>query len=63
MLSVLVQIQSLTPSPFLLLIFLTSYEKMNREKLYNVMIKYIAPVMLVIILITYSMAQFGFFTM
>ena len=38
-------------------------EKMNREKLYNVMIKYIAPVMLVIILITYSMAQFGFFTM
>ena len=38
-------------------------EKMNREKLYNVMIKYIAPVMLVIILITYSLAQFGFFTM
>ena len=38
-------------------------KKMNREKLYNVMIKYIAPVMLVIILITYSMAQFGFFTM
>ena len=38
-------------------------EKMNREKLYNVMIKYIAPVMLVIFLITYSLAQFGFFTM
>ena len=38
-------------------------EKMNREKLYNVMVKYIAPVLLVVILITYSLAQFGLFTM
>ncbi len=38
-------------------------EKMNREKLYNVMVKYIAPVLLVVILITYSLAQFGIFTM
>mgnify|MGYP000949688784 CR=1 FL=1 len=41
----------------------TDEVKRNGEKMNNVMIKYIAPVMLVIILITYSLAQFGFFTM
>ena len=34
-------------------------EKLARKKLYNVMVKYIAPVLLVIILIFYSLAQFG----
>ena len=34
-------------------------EKFGRKKLFNVMIKYIAPVLLLIILIFYSLAQFG----
>ena len=34
-------------------------EKLGRKTLYNIMIKYVAPVLLVIILIFYSMAQFG----
>lgn len=34
-------------------------EKFSREKLFNVMIKYIAPVCLVIILVTYCLDQFG----
>lgn len=38
-------------------------EKMGRKKLYQVMIKYVAPVLLVIILISYSLAQFGIITM
>ncbi len=38
-------------------------EKMGRKKLYQVMIKYVAPVLLIIILISYSLAQFGIITM
>ncbi len=38
-------------------------EKMRREKLYRVMIRYIAPVLLAIILISYSLAQFGVINM
>lgn len=38
-------------------------EKMGRKKLYRIMIKYVAPVLLVIILISYSLAQFGIITM
>lgn len=38
-------------------------EKMGRKKLYQVMIKYVAPVLLVIILVSYSLAQFGIITM
>ncbi len=38
-------------------------EKFSREKLFNVMIKYIAPVCLVIILVTYCLAQFGIIKM
>lgn len=34
-------------------------EKLGRKKLYNVMIRYVAPVLMVIILIFYSLAQFG----
>ncbi len=34
-------------------------EKMKREKLYRVMIRIVAPVLLAIILISYSLAQFG----
>ena len=38
-------------------------EKFGRKKLYGVMIKYVAPVLLIIILITYTLSQFGLFTM
>lgn len=38
-------------------------EKFSREKLFNVTIKYIAPVCLVIILVTYCLAQFGIIKM
>ena len=38
-------------------------EKMGRKKLYQIMIRYVAPVLLVIILISYSLAQFGIITM
>ena len=34
-------------------------EKFKRELIYKVVIKYIAPVLLVIILIVYTLAQFG----
>ena len=38
-------------------------EKMGRKKLYEIMIKFVAPVLLVIILVSYSLAQFGIITM
>ncbi len=38
-------------------------EKMHRKKLYQVMIRCVAPVLLAIILISYSMAQFGVINM
>lgn len=38
-------------------------EKMRRAGLYRVMIKYVAPVMMVIILIFYTLAQFGIVTL
>jgi NSS family neurotransmitter:Na+ symporter len=38
-------------------------EKMGRKKMYRVMIKYIAPILLVVILVSYSLAQFGIITM
>lgn len=38
-------------------------EKFGREKLFNVMIKYVAPVCLLIILISYTLAQFGIIKM
>lgn len=38
-------------------------EKFGREKLFNVMIKYIAPVCLIMILISYTLAQFGIIKM
>ncbi len=38
-------------------------EKFAREKLFNVMIKYIAPVCLIIILVSYTFAQFGIIEM
>ena len=34
-------------------------EAFNREKIYRVMIKYIAPVLLLIILVFYTLAQFN----
>ena len=34
-------------------------EKMGRAGLYRIMIKYVAPVMMVIILVFYTLAQFG----
>ena len=34
-------------------------EKFGREKIYRVMVKYIAPVLLLIILVFYTLAQFG----
>lgn len=34
-------------------------EKFKREKLFSIMIKYIAPVCLILILISYTLAQFG----
>ena len=37
-------------------------EKLARKGLYNVMIKYVAPVLLLIILVFYSLAQFGLIT-
>lgn len=38
-------------------------ETFRREKLFNVMIKYIAPVCLVVILVSYTLAQFGIIEM
>lgn len=38
-------------------------EKFGREKLFNVMIKYIAPVCLIMILVSYTLAQFGIIKM
>lgn len=38
-------------------------EPFKRRKIFQVMIKYIAPVCLMIILISYSLAQFGFITL
>ncbi len=38
-------------------------EQMHRKKLYQVMIKFIAPILLAIILISYSLAQFGVINM
>ncbi len=38
-------------------------EKFGRKKLFNIMIKYIAPVCLLFILISYSLAQFGIIKM
>lgn len=38
-------------------------EKMGRKKLYEITIKFVAPVLLVIILVSYSLAQFGIITM
>lgn len=38
-------------------------EKMGRKKLYEITIKFVAPVLLVIILVSYSLAQFGVITM
>ena len=38
-------------------------EHFGRKRLFEIMIKYVAPVLLVIILITYTLAQFGLFTM
>ncbi len=38
-------------------------EKFGREKLFNVMIKYVAPVCLLIILVSYTLAQFGIIKM
>ncbi len=38
-------------------------EKFEREKLFNVMIKYVAPICLLIILISYTLAQFGIIKM
>ena len=34
-------------------------EKFGRKKLFNVMIKYVAPVCLIFILVSYTLAQFG----
>ena len=38
-------------------------EKFGRKRIYEIMIKYIAPVFLVIILISYTLAQFGVITL
>ncbi len=38
-------------------------EKFGRQKIYEVMIKYVAPVLLVVILVFYSLAQFGIIEM
>lgn len=38
-------------------------EKMRRKKLYQIMVRYVAPILLVVILISYSLAQFGIITM
>lgn len=38
-------------------------EKFGRRKLFNVMIKYVAPVFLVVILVSYTLAQFGIIKM
>lgn len=38
-------------------------EKFGRKRVYEIMIKYIAPVFLVIILISYTLAQFGIITL
>ena len=38
-------------------------EKFGRKKLYEFMIKYASPVLLIIILVVYSLAQFGFIQM
>lgn len=38
-------------------------EKFGRKKLYEFMIKYASPVLLIIILVVYSLAQFGFIKM
>ncbi|MDD5952768.1 MAG: sodium-dependent transporter [Oscillospiraceae bacterium] len=38
-------------------------ERLSRKTLYNVIIKFIAPIMLVLILVTYSLAQFGIIVM
>ena len=38
-------------------------EKMRREKLFYVMVRFVAPILLVIILASYSLAQFGIITM
>lgn len=38
-------------------------EKFGRKRIYEIMIKYIAPVFLVIILISYTLAQFGGITL
>ena len=35
-------------------------EKFGRRKIFQIMVKYIAPICLVVILIFYSLAQFGF---
>ncbi len=37
--------------------------KMGRVKIFRIMVKYIAPVCMMIILVAYSLAQFGFFTL
>lgn len=36
-------------------------EKFGRKRLYEIMIRYVAPVLLVVILVTYTLAQFGLF--
>ena len=38
-------------------------ERLLRKPMYNVIIKYIAPVLLAVILVFYSLAQFGIVTM
>jgi NSS family neurotransmitter:Na+ symporter len=38
-------------------------ETFSRKLIYDVMIKYIAPILLVIILVAYTMAQFGIITL
>lgn len=38
-------------------------EKFGRKKLFNVMIKYVAPIFLVVILVSYTLAQFGIIKM
>lgn len=38
-------------------------EKFGRKRVYEIMIKYIAPVFLIIILISYTLAQFGIITL
>ncbi len=34
-------------------------EKMHRQGLYRIMVRYVAPILLVVILVSYSLAQFG----